>query len=205
MRNGKAARGFTYLGLLLLLAAVSLAAAAGVKFGALVHRRAAEAQLLEVGSAFSEALHSYAEATPRGQPKEPRTLQDLIRDPRFPTVRRHLRKLFVDPITGNDQWGIVELETGPGIVGVFSLSTARPIKIGNFDLAHEDFTGKRSYRDWIFSVDQARARVLGRASNGKLSSPLDRVGEDQDAARDQPAPATDKEEAPPTRVSPLHL
>lgn len=204
MRNGKA-RGFTYLGLVLLLAVISLAAACGVKAGALLHRRAAEAELLEVGSAFSEALASYAAATPRGQPKEPRTLQDLVRDPRFPVPRRHLRKLFVDPLTGNDQWGIVELETGPGIVGVFSLSAARPIKVGNFDLAHEDFTGKTSYRDWIFSVDQARARVLARAAEAKFSSPLDRAGEDEGAAQDKAAPAADPDQAPATGISPLHL
>ena len=184
MRNGKG-QGFTYASLVMLIAVMSLAAACAFKAGALLQRRAAEAALLEVGAAFSEALNSYAEATPRGQSRTPRTLQELVRDPRYPMPRRHLRKVFIDPLTGNDQWGLVELDTGPGIVGVYSLSNARPIKVGNFDLARSEFAGKQRYRDWIFAAEQARAQVAALYANGKLSSPLDRLGDD-DAGADKP-------------------
>jgi hypothetical protein len=39
---------------------------------------------------------------------------------------------------------------GKGIVGIYSLSTARPIKIGNFETQSLDFTDKTSYADWVF-------------------------------------------------------
>lgn len=205
-----AARGFTYVALVVLLSVMSLAATCAFKASALWQRRAAETALLDAGAAFSDALDSYAEATPRGQARAPRTLQDLVRDPRFPMPRRHLRRILIDPLTGNDQWGLVELDTGPGIVGVYSLSPARPIKIGNFDLARSDFAGKRSYRDWIFGAEQSRARVRALQAAGKYSSPLNQVGDDG-AVNGNLSPGTgnsnsansDASSDPPATVSPL--
>ena len=85
-------RGFTYLGLIILVAIIGLVGAAGLKASSLLRRAAAEEELLETGAAFSDALASYAAVTPPGQPPQPPTLQELLRDPRSPTVRRHLRK-----------------------------------------------------------------------------------------------------------------
>ncbi len=98
------------------------------------------------------SLVSYANATPNGQVRVPRSLQDLLKDPRYPNPRRHLRKRYADPITGKDEWGTVPSLDGTGIIGVYSLSNAKPIKIGNFDVAFQNFEGKTSYRDWQFTV-----------------------------------------------------
>jgi type II secretory pathway pseudopilin PulG len=176
MRSGSRTGGFAVIALVVLVAVIGLTAACAIKLGAVRERRAREAQLLEVGNAFSEALNSYAEATPPGSQREPMTLQDLVRDPRFPGVRRHLRKIFVDPLTGRAEWGIVESERAAGIIGVYSLATGRPVKIGNFDPAHEAFTGATSYRDWVFGPDQARARALQRSGEGRFRSPLEHAG-----------------------------
>ena len=141
-------QGFTYVGLLILVAIIGIASAATVQTGAILQRRAAEEELLEIGNEFRNALISYANATPVGQHRAPRSLQDLVKDPRFPNPRRHLRKIYADPITGKEEWGVIEALDGSGIVGVHSLSKAKPIKIGNFAFPFHDFAGKESYGDW---------------------------------------------------------
>ncbi|HEY0490547.1 MAG TPA: type II secretion system protein [Telluria sp.] len=145
-------RGFTYIGLIVLLAILGLVAAAGIKTGSLMQRAAAEEELLEIGAAFSEALRSYAAASPRGQPQQPPTLDALLRDPRFPQVRRHLRKVFVDPITGRAEWGLITVGDKAGISGVFSLSNAKPLKVGNFDARFANFDNKARISDWKFTA-----------------------------------------------------
>ena len=115
-----------------------------------MQRRVAEEELLAVGSEFRLALISYSNATPVGQPVAPQSLQDLLKDPRYPNIRRHLRKLYFDPLTGKQQWGTVMSIDGKGIIGIYSLSTATPIKIGNFEMEFQNFEGKTSYADWVF-------------------------------------------------------
>jgi type II secretory pathway pseudopilin PulG len=148
--HGHRAGGFTYLGLLIVIALIGLASTAALQVGVILQRRAAEEDLLAIGTEFRNALVSYANATPPGQKRFPASLQDLLKDPRYPNVRRHLRKLYVDPITGKAGWGTVMAPDGSGIIGVYSLSTAPPIKIGNFDLTFQGFDGKTSYREWKF-------------------------------------------------------
>jgi type II secretory pathway pseudopilin PulG len=143
-------QGFTYVGALILVGILSVTAAATVRLGAVMQRRAAEQALMEIGDEFRDAFISYADATPSGMPRTPLSLQELLLDPRYPTPRRHLRKLYVDPISGRADWGTVPAVPGPGIVGVFSLAEGKPIKIGNFDVRFEEFQGKAFYRDWVF-------------------------------------------------------
>jgi type II secretory pathway pseudopilin PulG len=144
------ARGFTYLSLIILLAILALVAAAGLKMGTLLQRAAAEEELLEIGAQFSEALRSYAAATPPGKPTQPPTLQDLLKDPRFPNPRRHLRKIFVDPVTGKAEWGVIWLGDKIGVLGVYSLSEARPLKIANFDIRFLNMENREKISDWKF-------------------------------------------------------
>ena len=145
-------RGFTYLGLLILVAIIGIASAASLQAGAALQRCAAEEELLDIGMAFRNALISYANATPVGQKRSPASLQDLLKDPRYPNPRRHLRKLYVDPLTGKEEWGVIQAQDGSGIIGVYSLSNARPIKTGNFEIAFQGFEGKTSYREWKFTA-----------------------------------------------------
>lgn len=144
------AGGFTYLSVIIVVAIIGLVTAASLKLGATIQRSRAEQQLLVIGAAFSDALQSYADATPSGQLPQPATLKDLLRDPRFPTPRRHLRKIFVDPMTGKDEWGIVYLGAKTGVVAVYSLSDAKPVKIGNFPARFQSLAGKRKISEWRF-------------------------------------------------------
>lgn len=142
--------GFTYLGLIIFVAIIGMVGAATLKVGSLLQRAAAEEELLETGAAFSAALTSYAQATPRGMPTHPPSLQELLKDPRFPGVRRHLRKIFVDPMTGKAEWGILYLGDKAGVVAVYSLSKAKPLKIANFDSRFQNFENKERISDWKF-------------------------------------------------------
>ena len=160
---GKQSAGFTYLSLLILIAIIGIVTATTVQMGSALQRHAAEEELLEIGAEFRSALISYANATPPGQKRTPASLQDLLKDPRYPNARRHLRKLYIDPITGKDEWGVVELTEGSGISGVHSLSDKQPIKIANFDVMFQDFEGKSSYHDWKFMPPIQHVRQVPRA------------------------------------------
>jgi type II secretory pathway pseudopilin PulG len=142
--------GFTYLGLIILVTVIGLVGAATLKVESLLQRAAAEEELLAVGAAFSAALESYAAATPQGQPLQPPSLKELLRDPRTPGLRRHLRKMFVDPMTGGTEWGIVWLGDHVGVLGVYSLSQAKPLKVGNFEPRFNGFENKQHFSDWKF-------------------------------------------------------
>lgn len=156
IRSGKrlrAAGGFTYVGLIILVAIIALVGATTVRLGVTLQRAQAERDLLHIGEEFSNALKSYAAATPAGQPQQPPSLKELLKDPRFPGVRRHLRKIFVDPMTGKAQWGILYLAGDKGVLGVYSLSTAKPIKVANFPSRFQAFSGKEKISEWVFTFD----------------------------------------------------
>jgi type II secretory pathway pseudopilin PulG len=158
-------RGFTYLGLIILVAIIGLVCATSLKMGALLQRHATEQELLDIGAEFSDALASYAGATPPGQPKAPPSLRDLLKDPRFPNPRRHLRKLYVDPITGKAEWGLMYAGGNGGnggnggIIGVYSMSDGQPIKISNFARRFEQFEGKTHLSDWKFTMPVSPASI----------------------------------------------
>jgi type II secretory pathway pseudopilin PulG len=144
--------GFTYLGLLILLAVIGLVGAASLKIGSLLQRVEAEQELLDIGAEFSDALQSYAAATPKGAPQQPPSLQELLKDPRFPGTRRHLRKLFVDPVTGKAEWGVMYLGDHVGVIGIYSLSQAKPFKVGNFEARFQHFENREHLSDWKFTI-----------------------------------------------------
>ena len=145
-------QGFTYFGLIVLVTIIGLVGAATLKVESLLRRAQAEEELLEIGAEFSRALRSYAAVTPRGQRQQPESLKDLLRDPRFPNPRRHLRKIYVDPVTGKDEWGIMYLSGETGVIGVHSLSDSKPLKVANFDARFQNFEDAELISDWRFTM-----------------------------------------------------
>jgi type II secretory pathway pseudopilin PulG len=143
------ARGFSYIGLLILVAVmgIGLAAAGEIWYTAL--KREKEQELLFVGGQFRLAIERFYKNTPGQARRYPLHLEELLRDPRHPETRRYLRKIYLDPMTGRAEWGLL---TGPGgeIFGVYSLSEDEPLKQANFRLAEQDFEGKVKYREWVF-------------------------------------------------------
>lgn len=142
-------QGFTYIGVLVLVALMGVALASAGQVWHTQQQREKEQELLFIGQQFRLALGRYAKSTPGQAKRYPLVLEDLLQDPRRPEIRRYLRKPYRDPITGSAEWGLI---TGPGgeIYGVHSLSDAEPLKKSNFGLADRQFEGKMKYSDWVF-------------------------------------------------------
>ena len=150
-----AQRGFTYVWLLLAIGLVAAGLAATSEVASTAARRDKEAELLFVGNQFVRAIAMYRAAVPASQ-QYPQQLEDLLADKRFPNVRRYLRRVYSDPMTGSRDWGLVRGPNG-GIVGVYSTSNAQPLKTANFPKDYAAFAGAASYRDWVFAAGGATA------------------------------------------------
>lgn len=155
-RTGQA--GFAYIWLLFVVALLGVGAALSASLYSLDVRRDKEAELIRIGHEYRDALRSYYDTSP-GPKKFPPSLDDLLRDPRFPGVKRHLRRIYPDPITNKSDWGVVRV--GAEIVGIHSLSDAQPLKIANFDPDDQEFAGKTKYSEWVFVV---RSPLTGEAA-----------------------------------------
>jgi type II secretory pathway pseudopilin PulG len=142
-------RGFSYIWLLLFIAFMGYGLTVVAEIQSTVSQREKERALLAIGRQFREAIRRYHETQATGTKKEyPASLDDLLKDPRYPGIKRHLRQIFVDPITGQPKWGLVKV--GERIVGVHSLSGLTPIKQDNFELEDMQFRGKQKYAEWVF-------------------------------------------------------
>ena len=151
--SAKASLGFAYLSLLIFLALLGFVSAMALQVGSLVHRRVAEEALLDIGFEYAKALGSYADQTPVGMEDQPMNLQELLLDKRLPGRVRHLRQLYPDPVTGGQEWGLDLDPDTNRIIGIFSLSDKRPIKIDNFPLGFYAFRGKSRLNEWVFTAD----------------------------------------------------
>jgi type II secretory pathway pseudopilin PulG len=142
--------GYTYLGLLFLLAVMATVNAASLRIGTTLQRSVAEQELLDKGLSFTRAFESYARATPAGGNPYPVELQDLLRDPRYPDkMIRHLRRIEVDPMTGRAEWGVKRQPSNRGITGVHSLSDQTSLR-RDLQAPFRDFNDETYYRDWVF-------------------------------------------------------
>jgi type II secretory pathway pseudopilin PulG len=147
--------GFTYIGLLILVAIMGVTLAMLGTFWHSAQQRAREQQLIFIGNQFSSAIYAYyqnppAEGVNAGIKQFPKRLEDLLQDNRQPNTVRYLRKIFADPVTGKFQWGLIKGADG-GIVGVYSLSEAAPLKTANFSKGNEKFANKKHYSEWQFT------------------------------------------------------
>lgn len=142
--------GFTYLTVLFIIALMGIMLATTGMLWHTAQMRQKEQDLLFVGNEYRKAIQLYYLNTPGSVKQYPRDLSDLLKDPRQTTVKRYLRKIYHDPITGGTDWGIVRSPDG-GIAGVYSRSGALPLKTANFSKADIDFKGKEKYSEWQFT------------------------------------------------------
>jgi hypothetical protein len=159
------AAGFSYIGLLILVAATSIALSVTSEMWVTVQKREKEEELLFIGDQFRRAFALYG-ANAAGNPRQ---LEDLLKDPRLPDTRRYLRKLFRDPITGRPEWGLLK-STGDTIIGVYSLSEDEPIKNAEFRLVDQSFEGKKKYSEWVFF--QRTSRSAGAPSKAPAAGAM---------------------------------
>jgi type II secretory pathway pseudopilin PulG len=141
--------GFTYFGVIVSILILGVALAAAGEVWHLAAKREKERELLFVGNQFRQAIKAYYEHTPPQAQRYPARLEDLLKDPRYPTVQRYLRKIYADPVNGGTEWGVVK-GAGGEIIGVHSLSRNEPVKKGNFSSADKSFENKMTYADWVF-------------------------------------------------------
>jgi type II secretory pathway pseudopilin PulG len=153
----RSAQGYTYIVVLVFLAVLSMAAALTLEIADTNAKRAAEAELLDVGKEFERGFASYYRQSPSGSRRFPDRLEDLTRDPRYPGLRRHLRRVYVDPLTGA-AWGTVPAPGG-GIMAVYSTAAGEPYRedIGVRAMppaaSSPDAKALRSYTAWRFGYD----------------------------------------------------
>lgn len=139
-------RGFTYLTVLFLVAILAGGLALAGEVWHTSAMREKEAELLFIGHQYRKAIERYYLSGPQRQ--YPRTLEDLIKDPRRPNPERYLRRLYPDPVTGKD-FALVKAPDG-GILGVHSPSAQKPLKSGGFRVRDAAFEGASKYADWKF-------------------------------------------------------
>ena len=124
-------------------------------------QREKEQELLFVGEQFQKAIMSYYNNATGGPKQYPESLEDLLLDDRSSTSKRHLRKIFLDPMTNSYKWGLVtepipkqtteiNFIDDAGIIGVYSHSKKIPIRVKNFPDGYADFSKAESYQDWKF-------------------------------------------------------
>jgi type II secretory pathway pseudopilin PulG len=162
--------GFTYLGALVLVVVTGIALSSASQCWSTLMTREKEKELLFRGDQIRRAIDSYYQSTPQGrQPSYPSRLEDLLKDPRSLGSRRHLRRLYVDPMTGG-KWGIISDGKG-GVKGVFSLSEEAPLKSGGFPAGYESFDSAKAYTDWKFVSNPAAAKTPQVAPSAQPSEP----------------------------------
>jgi type II secretory pathway pseudopilin PulG len=141
--------GFTYLGILFAVAIAGVALAATGALWSIEAQRGREAELLFVGNQFRQAIRSYYELSPGMAKHYPMGLDELVRDNRYLGVKRHLRRVYTDPVTGQPGWGLLMAPEG-GVMGVRSLSDRAPFKRSRFLPRDGMFEGKDKYSEWHF-------------------------------------------------------
>jgi type II secretory pathway pseudopilin PulG len=155
----RAAQGFTYLGVLFMVFLVGFAmATAGVVWSTALKRQR-EQQLLWTGDQFRRAIAGFYNNGPPGLREYPRELADLLEDRRGPVLRRHLRRLYADPVTGEADWQLIRLPD-TSIIGVASRSSAQPLKLAGFGDEDVTFENASCYCDWRFVYLPALGRVI---------------------------------------------
>jgi type II secretory pathway pseudopilin PulG len=154
-RRGAAELGFTYIGLLFAVAVIGLMLSA---VGVVWHteaQREREKELLFIGHEFRAAIRSYYTSQSGGGPRYPQRLEDLLQDDRGTEPKHHLRKLYLDPMTGAADWALEKID-GVGITAIASSSQGTPIKRDGFTAADQDFLDKDCYCDWKFGFIPGR-------------------------------------------------
>ena len=142
--------GFTYISVLILVVVTGIALTGASRYWSAAVKREKEAELLFRGDQIKRAIGSYYNSAPGAQKNTyPPSLKDLLKDKRYPAVKRHLRKLYKDPMTKDGEWHLV-LDSKGAIKGVCSTGTKQPVKTGRFKKEYKNFEAAEKYSDWQF-------------------------------------------------------
>lgn len=150
-RAGRAAQlGFTYVMVMALIALLGLALAKIGPLWADQAQRDREQELLRIGALYAQAIQDYYEASPGSLRRYPPDLQSLLQDARFVGVRRHLRRLYPDPLMPSRPWGVVRAADGT-VRGVFSQDERRPLRQAPWTDDVLQLPIANRYSQWLFT------------------------------------------------------
>lgn len=141
--------GFTLLAVLAALLLLSLSLQGLMWVVSTQTQRDREMELLRIGTEIREAIGRYVESSPGEVRTWPPTLEALLDDRRSVALRRHLRRLYRDPVNRGGEWEVVRAPDG-GVAGVHSLSNAQPIRTGGLELAQFGVEPASRYSGWVF-------------------------------------------------------
>lgn len=143
--------GFTYLGLLMMIAITGIGmAGVGIVWSQDMQRER-EKELLFIGDEYRKAIGSYYQSSLGSNKQFPSSLNELVLDKRQPTIKRHIRKLYADPMmytASIKPWGLI-LQQGQ-IIGVHTILDDKPIKKSDFNIGDDAFAEAEKYSDWKF-------------------------------------------------------
>lgn len=149
MKPGSRQRGFTYVAVLFALAIFTLGAVWLGETTARSLQRERERELVEIGLRIQDAIRDYYFASPGSTKAFPRDFSDLEFDSRYVGIKRHLRRLERDPLTGRFDWGRISASDG-GIAGVFSTSEKTPLALRGVAVGGYQVPAGARYSDWKF-------------------------------------------------------
>ncbi len=188
--------------MLFLISVLAMTALAASVVWRIAKQRDDERELVFIGRQFAAAIEHYRVYSTDPALPYPRHLDDLLRDDRDITPKRHLRRLYVDPMTGDDQWGLIRLPDG-GIVGVHSLSDRKPYP-RTFVVAGFSVPSSASYREWQFvapsAAEMAAAFVVAKSE--AMPSPSSVSPASAPRSRRPAQPANSTPPAEPEAVEP---
>lgn len=147
--------GFTYVVMLFAVAIISIGLGLAVPIYSEQVRREREQELIRVGTLYVEAIRNYYLSSPGSVRMYPRRLEDLVLDARFVGTRRHLRKLYAEPIMRSSDWGVVAAPDG-GIAGVYSRSEQAPLLARPLLVGSQPVAPSARYSDLKFVFDATR-------------------------------------------------
>lgn len=149
MRAGE--RGYTMIAMLAFVVAISLTLTAAGNLWSQEAKRDRELELLRVGALYAAALTDYRNAAPGSLAEFPQRLDQLLLDDRFVGVRRHVRKLYPDPMNPARPWGLV-LDDRQRVIGVYSQSDETPVSAAPRSMPGVQANASR-YSEWKFMAE----------------------------------------------------
>lgn len=144
-------KGFTFLAVMFSIVLIGIIIGTAARQLATVAKREKEAELLFRGQAIRRGIELYYRTSRAGFSQYPRSLEELIKDPGSPGIRRYLRKLYTDPITGGE-WVLIRDGSGR-VKGVRSASEEAPLKVARFPEELKSFEEKKKYSEWVFEYN----------------------------------------------------
>jgi type II secretory pathway pseudopilin PulG len=144
-------RGYILVATLFMTFVVGVMLLALTRWWQIESQREKERELLWIGAQFRAALAGYAASTPSGGPIRPSELADLVRDERTVPPGRHLRHVYVDPMTASTAWGIVRAPDGT-ITALHSRSDGKPLAPDGSSPRFRAFEHAKRYSEWRFGA-----------------------------------------------------